>query len=88
MSSCAVILLYCIVLRPISNKRFKTFDFVLNGCFIKIFCSRSAEVEQNGMLVFNRTSMLLLQNENVNFLPKIHYLACICEAPCTSESCL
>jgi len=29
-----------------------------------------------------------LQNENVNFLPKIHYLACMCEAPCTSESCL
>ena len=46
-------LLYGLEACPISNKQFKSLDFVLNGCFRKIFRTRSAEVVQNCMLVFN-----------------------------------
>jgi len=42
---------------PISNKQFKSLDFVLNGCFRKIFRTRSAKAVQNCMLVFNCMSM-------------------------------
>jgi len=47
------VLLYGLEACPISNKQFKSLDFVLNGCFRKIFRTRSAEVVQNCMLVFN-----------------------------------
>ena len=42
---------------PISNKQFKSLDFVLNGCFRKIFRTRSAEVVQNCVFVFNCMSI-------------------------------
>jgi len=42
---------------PISNKQFNSLDFVLKGCFRKIFRTRSAEVVQNCMLIFNCMSM-------------------------------
>ena len=49
MSACAVI--RSIEACPISNKHIKSLDFVLNGCFRKIFRTRSAEVVKNCMLV-------------------------------------
>jgi len=49
--------LYGLEACPISNKQFKSLDLVLNGCFRKIFRTRSAEVVQNCMLVFNCMSM-------------------------------
>ena len=42
---------------PISNKQFKSLDFVLNACFREIFRTRSAEVVQSCMLPFNCLSM-------------------------------
>jgi len=48
----------------------KSLEFVLNGCFRKIFRTTSAEVVQNCMLVFNCLSIYrsVLQNANVIFL--------------------
>ena len=54
---CLPVLLYGLEACPISNKQFKSLDFVLNGCFRKIFRIRSAEVVQSCMLLFNRLSM-------------------------------
>ena len=54
---CLPVLLYGLEACPISNKQFKSLDFVLNGCFRKIFRTRSAEVVQNCMLWFNCLSM-------------------------------
>ena len=51
------VLLYGLEACPISNKQFKSLDFVLKGCFGKIFRTRSAEVVQNCMLVFNCMSI-------------------------------
>ena len=42
---------------PISNKQFNSLDFILKACFRKIFRTRSAEVVQNCMLIFNCMSM-------------------------------
>jgi len=38
-------------------EQFNSLDFVLKGCFRKIFRTRSAEVVQNCMLIFNCMSM-------------------------------
>ena len=66
---CLPVLLYGLEACSIGNKQFKSLDFVLNGCFRKIFRTRSAEVVQNCMLVTNCMSMQdVLQNVNVNFL--------------------
>ena len=46
------VLLYGLEACP-SNKQFNSLDFVLKGCFRKIFRTRSAEVVQNCMLIFN-----------------------------------
>ena len=54
---CLPVLLYGLEACPISNKQFKSLDFVLNGCFRKIFRTRSAEVVQSCMLLFNCLSM-------------------------------
>ena len=54
---CLPVLLYGLEACPISNKQFNSLDFVMNGCFRKIFRTRSAEVVQNCMLIFNCTSM-------------------------------
>jgi len=48
---CLPVLLYGLEACPISNKQFKSLDFVLNGCFRKKFRTRSADVVQ--MLLFN-----------------------------------
>ena len=50
-------LLYGLEACPISNKQFKALDFVLNGCFRKIFRTSSAEVVQNCMLILDCMSM-------------------------------
>ena len=50
---CLPVLLYGLEACPISNKQFNSLDFVLKGCFRKIFRTRSAEVVQNCMLIFN-----------------------------------
>ena len=50
---CLPVLLYGLEACPISNERFNSLDFVLKGCFRKIFRTRSAEVVQNCMLIFN-----------------------------------
>jgi len=54
---CLPVLLYGLEACPISNKQFNSLDFVLKGCFRKIFRTRSAEVVQNCMLIFNCMSM-------------------------------
>jgi len=54
---CLPVLLYGLEACPISNKQFNSLDFVLKGCFRIIFCTTSAEVMQNCMLIFNRMSM-------------------------------
>jgi len=72
MSTCAVIRskgMAC----PISNKQFNSLDFVLNGCFRKIFHTRSAEVVQNFnfevVLVFTFCNTLLYRHQlDINFL--------------------
>jgi len=46
---CLPVLLYGLEACPISNKQFNSLDFVLKGCFRKIFRTRSAEVVQNCM---------------------------------------
>ena len=38
---------------PISNKQYRSLNFALNGCFRKIFRTKSAEVLQNCMQMFN-----------------------------------
>ena len=43
---CLHVLLYGLEACPISNKQFNSLDFVLKGCFGKIFRTRSAEVVQ------------------------------------------
>ena len=50
-------LLYGLEACPISSKQFKSLDFVLNGCFRKNFRTRSAEVVQSCMLLFNCLTM-------------------------------
>ena len=50
---CLPVLLYGLEACPISNKQFKSLDFVLNGCLRKNFRTRSAEVVQSCMLLFN-----------------------------------
>jgi len=37
----------------ISNKQYRSLDFALNGCFGKIFRTKSAEVVQNRMQMIN-----------------------------------
>ena len=54
---CLPVLLYGLEACPISNKQFKSLDFVLKGCFRKIFRTKSAEVVQNCMPVFNYMAM-------------------------------
>jgi len=54
---CLPVLLYGLEAYPISNKQFNSPDFVLKGCFRKIFRTRSAEVVQNCVLVFTCLSM-------------------------------
>ena len=56
---CLPVLLYGFEACPISNKEFNSLDFVLKGCFRKIFRTRSAEVVQNCKLMslFNCMSM-------------------------------
>ena len=54
---CLPVLLYGLEACPISNEQFNSLDFVLKGCFRKIFRTRSAEVVQNCMLIFNCMSM-------------------------------
>jgi len=54
---CLPVLLYGLEACPISNKQFKSLDFVLNGCFRKNFRTRSAEVVQSCMLLFNCLTM-------------------------------
>ena len=54
---CLPVLLYGLEACPISDKQFNSLDFVLKGCFRKIFRTRSAEVVQNYMLIFNCMSM-------------------------------
>jgi len=54
---CLPVLLYGLEACPISDKQFNSLDFVLKGCFRKIFRTRSAEVVQNCMLIFNCMSM-------------------------------
>ena len=51
------VLLYGLEAYQISNKPFKSLDFVLKGCFRKIFRTKSAEVVQNCMPVFNYMAM-------------------------------
>ena len=68
---CLPVLLYGLEACPISNKQFNSLDFVLKGCFRKIFRTRSAEVVQNCMLIFNCMSMqecVAKRRLNVNFL--------------------
>jgi len=54
---CLPVLLYGFEACPISNKQFNSLDFVLKGCFRKIFRTKSAEVVQNCMLIFNCMSI-------------------------------
>jgi len=54
---CLPVLLYGLEACTISNKQFNSLDFVLKDCFRKIFRTRSAEVVQNCMLIFNCMSM-------------------------------
>jgi len=54
---CLPVLLYGLEACPISNKQINSLDFALNGCFRKIFRTRSAEVVKNCMLIFNCMSM-------------------------------
>ena len=54
---CLPVLLYGLEACPISNKQFNSLDFVLNGCFRKKFRTRSAEVVQSCMLLFNCLTM-------------------------------
>jgi len=66
---CLPVLLYGLEACPISNKQFNSLDFVLNGCFRKIFRTRSAEVVRNCMLILIACLCRnVLPNVNVNFL--------------------
>ena len=56
---CLPVLLYGLEACPISNKQFKSLDFVLNGCFRKNIRTRSAEVVQGCMLLFNCLTIVL-----------------------------
>jgi len=69
---------------------FKSFDFVLNGCYRKIFRTRSAEVVQNRMLVFN----LLVMQECVakrkykflaNYVKSDNILCYVCQNTAAHE---
>jgi len=65
---CLPVLLYGLEACPISNKQFNSLDFVLKGCFRKIFRTRSAKVVQNRTLIFNLClCRSVLPNVNVNF---------------------
>jgi len=50
---------------PISNKQYRSLDFALNGCFRKIFRTKSAKVVQSCMQMF---SCFPVQNVDINFL--------------------
>ena len=50
---CLPVLLYGLESCPISNKQYRSLDLALNGCFRKIFHTKSAEVVQNCMQMFN-----------------------------------
>ena len=50
---CLPVLLYGLETSPISNKQCRSSDFALNGCFRKMFCTKSAEFVQNCMQMFN-----------------------------------
>jgi len=66
---CLPVLLYGLEACPISNKQFNSLDFVLKGCFKKIFRTRSAEVVQSCMLyLIACLCRSVLPNVNVNFL--------------------
>ena len=84
---CLPVLLYGLEACPISNKQFKSLDFVLNGCFRKIFRTRSAEVVQNCMLIF--VSMIiacLCRSVSPDVNVKFHNILCyVCQNTATHE---
>jgi len=51
---CLPVLLYTAYIETctISNKQYRSLDFALNWCLRKIFCTKSAEVVQNCMKMF------------------------------------
>jgi len=55
---CLPVLLYGLETCPISNKQYRSLDFALNGCFMKIFSTKSVDVVQNCMQMFSCFSVL------------------------------
>ena len=87
---CLPVLLYGLEACPISNKQFNSLDFVLKGCFRKIFRTRSAEVVQNCMLIFNCMSMQECVAKRkckflANYVKSDNILCYVCQNTATHE---
>ena len=67
---CLPVFLYGLLTCPISNKQHRSLNFALNGRFREIFRTKSAEVVQNCMQIFNYFFFYqnVLQNVDINFL--------------------
>ena len=84
------VLLYGLEACPISNKQFNSLDFVLKGCFRKIFRTRSAEVVQNCILILNCMSMKECVAKRkckflANYVKSDNILCYVCQNTATHE---
>jgi len=86
----AGVVVYGLESYPIGNKQYRSLDFALNGCFRKIFRTKSAEVVQNCMQMFNCLSVQECVAKRrhkflVNYITSDNILCCICHTSAAYE---